>query len=137
MEVLSFVFLPEPSLCLDSDFKELRTFSISYHEIDETFTIVAMKCYSRSQIAAEIERLSKKYLQKTPTEYNINAAAIMTWCNQVLTQGPQNCVPAFQLVNIINSKCGYATSVTDMMYVPSLNGNWKLFKENIKNLMRG
>lgn len=137
MEVFSFIFLPEPSLCLGREFKSLCAFHVAYGNIDEVVNVLAIDCYSKASIPGRIESLSRKFISMVPTDYNLNAATIMTWCSRLLAKGPHDHVPAFPLVDAINNRYGYKTNASDMFYLPSQNGNWFLFKEDVRSRMRG
>ena len=137
MNVFSFIFLAEPSLCSGEEFKQLRSFLVSYGPIDEYFTVVAMNCTSKLSLPDKIVALSEKYLSMPPTEDNITAASIMTWACCVMQKSAEDITPATPLLEIMRDLCRYPTTVDYMMYLPSQNGNWGLFKADIRSRMHG
>lgn len=137
MKLLSFVLVPHRRSCEGGMCRVLKEFTFHNDRGDtEDVIVIAFGCDYKSDISAIVYNIMYSYIQKPATETNVETAAWSSWCTKLLTDDPDGRIISEYMANVINSRCGINVERSRMLYLPSADGDWTVFKSSVRQRMR-
>lgn len=137
MDLISFVFIPQPNLVLTEDiWSDVCQFSgKTISGQNEDFFVIAIHCDDKKYIQSIIMNIMAEKIKAYPSEYNVQVAAWSSWCTSLLLQNPNGRLMNEQSYNYLCKRANIQVSRYDILYLPADDSNWPAFVENVRQRM--
>lgn len=136
MDLISFVFIPQPSLVSSGMWEDVCEFSGKTRSgYNEDFFVIAINCTDKRDIQSIIMNIMAEKINSYPSDINVQTAAWSSWCTALLMQSPEGRVMNESSYNYLCTKAKIRVSRNDILYLPASDATWPTFVESVRAKM--